>query len=154
MAPAFRRDGLHTFSLNVHHSLTKRSPRNLRVLLSCPLDGDFAWEVLEKWASSALRNMTSILPGAQTSDPCRGFGPSPQRPHSAPSLAMPLAGDFAWEVLEKWASSALRNMTSLLAGAQTSDPCRGFEPSPQRPHSAPFLAMPLDGDFGWKVFGK
>ena len=42
--------------------------------LLCHLDGDSAWEVLKKWASSALRNMSSFLRGAETSDPCRGFG--------------------------------------------------------------------------------
>ena len=87
----------------MHHSHTKRLPPNLGPFVVVPLDGDFAWEVLKKWASSALRKMTSFFPGAQTSDPCRGFEPSPQRLRSAPFLAMPLDGDFAWEVLEKWA---------------------------------------------------
>ena len=51
-------------------------------LCPMPQEGDFAWDVLEKWVSSALRNMSCF------------------RPHSAPSLPMPLDGDFAWDVLE------------------------------------------------------
>ena len=39
-----------------------------------PLDGDFAWEVLNKWASAALRDVTSFLRGAETSNHCRRFG--------------------------------------------------------------------------------
>ena len=64
----------------MHHSHAKRWALNLGLLLSCPLDGDFAWEVLEKWASSALRNMTSFLPGAQNERPpsrIRALPPTP-----------------------------------------------------------------------------
>ena len=66
----------------MHHSHTKRLATNLGPFVVVPLDGDFAWEVLKKLASSALRKMTSFFPGAQTSDPCRGFEPFPPTPHS------------------------------------------------------------------------
>ena len=71
-----------------------------------------------------------ILHRAQTSDPCGGFGPSPPtRPCASFPPGLP-GGDFAWEVFAKWVSSALRNVNSFFRKAQTSDPCRGFGPSP------------------------
>ena len=75
-----------------------------------------------------------IPPRAQTSNPCRGFGPSPPRRPCAsfpPGLS---SGGFAWEVLKKLASSALRNVISFFRRARTSEPSRGMGPSsPMRP---------------------
>ena len=79
MALASRRSRLHTFSQNVHHSFTKRSPPNRGPFVVVP----FSATPVDDSPFSPLPTFSSFLGGAQTSDPCRGFGSSPPSRTSA-----------------------------------------------------------------------